>query len=426
MRSVLAAPVLLALAASVHAEETSLPNPPGCADYRDVKTGQADPACDAAITDEKDPRAKSVMLFRRGFIKDATGNFDNYDSAIADLTEAIRLAPNNQPAHAERAYLYNELGRWSEALNDLDKSIELNPTEPKGYQERALARFMLGDLQGAFRDRDTKFKLQPSDSGALLARAWAELWIGRFDAAKQDVDDADKLTQPNDAASIEFAALIRKELPAWQTTSGAFMPNASCLEAGKQKTYDRPGLIGDCSRAFLDATEPKAKASLLSVRALAWSIVLHDEDASTADKQIAVALDPNTAKWHSNLGYAYVNGGQAIAALTEFNLAIALEPNFADVGGRAAAYTELQRYDEATADAKRSLDMKPNDVALTVLGDIALDGRKDQKAAAAFWLAAYRLGDRDDGLKARLAKVGVGWPPPDSPVADPGAPQNTK
>jgi tetratricopeptide (TPR) repeat protein len=427
MRTRLLVAVLLLSCPSIGEAAPQFPDPAGCANYREIKTGVADSECDAAIASETDPRAKSMMLFRRAYIKDATGNFANYDSAIADLTEAIKLAPDNDAAYHERAYLYNELGRWTDALHDIDRSIELRPTDPKGYQERALTRFMLGDLQGTFRDRDTKFKLQPSDAGALLARAWAELWIGNFDAVKQDVDDADKLIQSGDSASVEFASSIRKELAAWQTRSGASSPpNAACQEADKQKAYDRPGVIGDCSRAFLDAADPKTKAGILTVRAIAWTVALQDEDASTADKQIAVALDPENGGWHSNLGFAYLNAAHSVAAVQEFNRSIKIEPSFYAYAGRAAAYSNLGKYDEAASDAKRSLEMKPNEVALTVLGDIAFEKLKDQKAAAEYWLDAYSLGDRDDGLKARLAKVGVSWPPSPDLLAAPSKPGNPK
>ena len=77
--------------------------------------------------------------------------------------------------------------------------------------------------------------------------------------------------------------------------------------------------------------------------------------------------------------------------------------------GRASARYNLDRKEEAFADAKKSFEMHPNELALTVLGDLAHD-RKDDKSAKLYWMGAYHLGDRDDGLIQRLKSVGVDHP----------------
>ena len=61
--------------------------------------------------------------------------------------------------------------------------------------------------------------------------------------------------------------------------------------------------------------------------------------------------------------------------------------------------------------------MQPNELALTVLGDLALNDLHDAKAAKEYWMGAYHLGDHDDGLMARLKSVGV-----DDPAKEPQDP----
>ena len=63
----------------------------------------------------------------------------------------------------------------------------------------------------------------------------------------------------------------------------------------------------------------------------------------------------------------------------------------------------------AFLDAKKSFEIKPNQGALTVLGDLFKD-RNDEAAAKLYWMGAYQLGSRDDGLLARLKSVGVEHP----------------
>jgi len=389
--------------------EPVLPDPAGCRNYQDVKTGVADPQCDAAIASETDARAKSTMLFRRAYIKDATGNFDNYDGAIADLTEAIRLDSTNFAAYHERAYLYNELGRWQDALNDIDKQIMLFPTDPRGYQERSLSRFELGDLDGSFRDTDTDVKLVPTNAKNWIARAQAELWLGRFDDAEQDVEAGSKLANDaHDDGAIAFAKDVSRQISVWRKTSDVASPADECRKAEKSGMHLVPTSVGDCTKAFLEAATPHDRADALTVRAVAFLMLQSDTASATADRQLAVAFDPNNAGNHSNLAFSYMDGHHSTAAVWEFNRAIAIEPSFYAYAGRAAAYANLGKHDLADADARKSLAIKPNDLALTILGDLSFS-KNDLQVAKTYWLQAYDLGDRDDGLKARFEKVGMKW-----------------
>lgn len=163
--------VALALAAiTVGARADDLPNPADCAKFNENKMG-GDAACDAAIAAEKDPAVKSVLLYRRAYMIIDRHDFSTYPKALADLSEAIRLLPSNWRALHERAYLYNEYGRWSEALADLDTRIALMPAQANGYQERAMARLHLGDLIGHYGDINATVKLRPNTVAPLIARA---------------------------------------------------------------------------------------------------------------------------------------------------------------------------------------------------------------------------------------------------------------
>lgn len=370
--------------------------------------GDAD--CDAAIGRETDPKIKSVLLFRRAYIEDAARDFKTYPKAMADLDEAIRLWPDNAFALHERGYLYNESGRWKEAAADLDTQIKLIPNNPDGYNERALARFNLGDLKGAFEDRDAEVLLRPA-AADYFARADAAKWIGNFDLAQKDLTKAadsapaDKKKDYSDEVEKRRALIVL-----W--TQASADGGAGCANADKAGDYKRANLIGDCTRAFLDAATPKDKADALTVRSLVWLVARRDDDSAGADDIVAAAIDPSAGTL-SNLGYTYIRGRHSTAAIEAFNRSIALAPGFANYSGRANAKINLGDYRGAAEDAQKSFDMKPNEVALTILGDCAYETTKSYGAAKHYWIAAYRLGDRDDGLIARLKEAGIPIPPPD-------------
>jgi tetratricopeptide (TPR) repeat protein len=377
-----------------------LPNPLGCADYAANKTG-GDAACDAAIAKETDPKLKSVMLFRRAYMEDAAGDFKTYPKALADLDGAIGLWPENTSALHERGYLYNEFGRWKDAEADISAQIALLPSDPNGYQERALARFNLGNLRGMFEDRDEQVLLSPN-SASYLARADADVWLGNFDAARNDLAKAVQLARPDEARKVSDAAdKARAELALWVQTSANAA--AACNAADRTGDFAHETLIGDCTRAFLDAPTNGAKAAALTTRATAWLVLKANKEASAGDSIVAAGMDP-TAGNLSNL---------ATAAVWVFDRSIALEPSFANFAGRATARFNIGDYSGAFADAKKSFELRPNDIALTVLGDLAYQQSNSYEKAKSYWIAAYRLGDRDDGLIARLKEAGVPIPPPD-------------
>ncbi len=398
MVSILLALPGTALADTFVTSTAGLPNPPGCADYTRNDTGVADAACNAAIASETDPRAKSMLLFRRAFIEDAPGDFKKYPAALTDLDLALKLFPDNRMALHERAYLYVEYGRWGEARADLDAQIALLPDDPSGYRERAIPRFKLGDLQGAYDDRDADIRLGGPTLDALRARARAAMWLGRYDDAKRDLA----------AAGVSEASnALARELALWQDNSGG---RKTC------KLTDMPGpeandkLIGDCTLAFLAAKTPADRSAALTIRSVGWLQLAHDEGAHTGDLEIAAALDPQNAAVWTNLGFAYVGDRHSLAGATMFDRSIALEPTFLGYSGRASARLNIGDIEGAEADARRSNALQPNKLAMMVLGDVAYARTKTYDKAKGFWLEAYRLGSRDDRLMARLHDAGVSPP----------------
>jgi tetratricopeptide (TPR) repeat protein len=411
MRAKIALSVAL-IAFSGCAAAADAPVPQGCADYTSNKTG-GDPTCDGAIAAEQDPKAKSVLLFRRAYMEDAAGDFKAYPKAFADLDEAIRLWPQNPAALHERGYLYNEEGRWKEAEKDLDAQIALMPADPRGYQERALSRFKLGKLDQALEDDSALVMLEPNKAANYFARARAELWTGKFDAARADIDKALALA-PGDKDAAKAADDLRAELATWTKRSSSVPAMQACADADKNNALGKDGAIGDCTRAFLDASTPDDKAHALTYRAMAWLAAEHDPRAATSDSEVAAALDPNAATL-ANLGFAYLRGRHSTAAIQEFDRSIALHADFWNYAGRAAAKLNIGDFQGALEDAKQSIAIKLNTVALIVEGDTLYAQTKSYGQAKTFWLQAWSMGDHDDDLAARLKDAGV-TPPADKPA----------
>ena len=75
-----------------------------------------------------------------------------YREAIAELTEALRIAPDFALAFNARGFAWFKLHDWPWALKDLNQAIRLNPKYVNAYRIRAFVRKSMGDARGAVAD----------------------------------------------------------------------------------------------------------------------------------------------------------------------------------------------------------------------------------------------------------------------------------
>jgi tetratricopeptide (TPR) repeat protein len=85
-----------------------------------------------------------------------------YELAIQDCNEAIRLNPRQPMFHHNRGMTYVELEKWDDAIKDYDQAIALNPKYAQAYHDRSLARRKRGDVKGADADLAKARQLRPN------------------------------------------------------------------------------------------------------------------------------------------------------------------------------------------------------------------------------------------------------------------------
>jgi tetratricopeptide (TPR) repeat protein len=360
-------------------------------------------ACDKAIADAGNASERAKLLVRRAYLRNED---KNAIGALTDLDKAVAADPSNRRARSERAYTRNELGDYRGALDDLDAQAKLGVDTVELYRERAFSRAKLGDFTGAVADRDRVMTLTPDDAAALLARASTLPWLGRFSDALVDLGKAQTIAEVAGDADLKNDVSLARAKIARLSQGARPDPGKACLAAQDSADFAQPGLIATCTAAFLAAPSNATKAEMLTVRSTAW-LSAQDEEAATLDRQVAVALDPDNANWHANLGFSYINVAHSWAGEREFDRSLAINgKSWAALAGRALARRNLGKTSEAFADAKRSFEIQPNEIALTVLGDLAHD-RKDEASAKLYWMGAYRLGAHGDDMIARLKSIGV-------------------
>ena len=130
---------------------------------------------------------RALQLFQQSVVNAQRGKLDE---AIAQLDEAIKLAPRFVEAHVNRGILLGNRGRVDAAIADFTRAIELGLRAPGIYAQRGLVRAVKGDCAAAVADLDIALKAGPVQTPWLVWRANCLRRLNRYDDARRDLDRA--------------------------------------------------------------------------------------------------------------------------------------------------------------------------------------------------------------------------------------------
>ena len=88
-------------------------------------------------------------------------------------------------------------GDWERAIRDYDETIRLNPHYADAFFERGLAYTKQGAWEQAIRDFDTAVGLNDKDASKFFSRGRTRFYLGQFTAAQPDLAKAVELAQGN-------------------------------------------------------------------------------------------------------------------------------------------------------------------------------------------------------------------------------------
>lgn len=143
----------------------------------------------------------------------------DYDGAIADFTEAIRLS-NNLPdqlragPYINRGLAYSDKGDLDAGLADLNKAIKLQSNNVYAYQDRGQIYRKRNELDKAIADFTKAIKLNSKFPPAYMSRGLALLTQGKD--AEADADFAKYLQMfpaGKDALDRQIADVKAKRTP---------------------------------------------------------------------------------------------------------------------------------------------------------------------------------------------------------------------
>jgi tetratricopeptide (TPR) repeat protein len=132
--------------------------------YGDATDDQTIQGCNAVIKAGRATPANIATAFgNRGL---AYNNKKQYDRAIEDLDEAIRLNPSYTFAFNNRGGAYKDKGQDDRAIQDYDQAIRLDPLYTAAFTNRGLAYEGTKDFEKARTDFRTAISVSPKyDNG---------------------------------------------------------------------------------------------------------------------------------------------------------------------------------------------------------------------------------------------------------------------
>jgi tetratricopeptide (TPR) repeat protein len=257
--------------------------------------------------------------------------------------EAAGAEPASAAEFSRRGTAFAARRDFEHALADLTHACELAPEEPAYFYQRGLAHWNNGQPDLALTDFDQALKLKPDDLEALMARARLRLSRGDAAAAGPDLDAADRLAAKEADLRLTLgeyydrSGQMARAIAQYDLWIAAHRGEIKVATALNSRCWARALLAQGLDKALDDCNaavriNPKA-AQFLDSRGLVW-LRRGDYKKSKADYDAALSLEPKLAWSLYGRGLDQLRLGDAGAGRADIAAATALRPKIAEEAGK--------------------------------------------------------------------------------------------
>ncbi|MCA6117757.1 caspase family protein [Bradyrhizobium sp. WSM 1738] len=215
-----------------------------------------------------------------------------YDIAIADFNDGLRMGPPSGIIYHNRGNAWREKGEYAKAIADYDQAVKFGPPSAFSWQNRGISKRALGDLDGALADINEAIRLDPQLPQPLTSRSVIWRARGDFDRAIADTTEAIRLAKakaPTNIMTPPGSVLIS----AYSQRALAYEAKGDLIRARQDYAALLEGKASDAGSKANQATA-KVRLSLLS-EAIAPASQRMAKEAVAAPSAAAPAASADTA-----------------------------------------------------------------------------------------------------------------------------------
>lgn len=307
-----------------------------------------------------------VAYGERGNLRLNTGD---YEGAIADYNEAIRMKPLFPYTYHNRAVAYHRLDRYDESIEDYTRAIERMPANDPGlsrsYSYRGVARAAKGDYEGAIADYTEVLRLDPNDLTAYTNRGAARYRLRDYKGSMEDytqvlhLDPSNVLAYGNRGAA---RSALGDNKGAVEDLTKALQHNASLsqiyYQRGKARLAmgDNKGAISDFNREL----ESNPNLQEVYYQRGKASLALKEYEKAIADFDRELTRNPNNAAAYNDRGVARSALKDHQGAMADFSQAIVINPHYdAPYNNRACVRRDLGDTEGSIVDYNKAIEINP-------------------------------------------------------------------
>jgi len=344
----------------------------------------------------------------------------DYNKALADYNEAIKIDPDNFTFIANRAKLFYDMENYKSAVDEYTKAINLKPDNGFLYCMRGLSYSSLGKWENSFQgiataaeleswnkiisDLEKSYELGFEDMGMLGQRYILEnyKWKKRISEISENIkNDKNNPALYETLGDIYFTGNELKENENSYYVNGykerfkakermKFIPPGTAVFDGTASGSGGSGYGSDYVRAI----ENYSKALSLLKNPTAWlcikmgvaqynnfSYKSDDSKRISRDKALpyftrASTINSNSKLSYLWLAYIYYQKNDYQAAIQAYNSALKIDPKDAfALHNRGVLYHDLGNYDKAIEDYKAALAIDPKSEFTSWYLDVAIKSK---------------------------------------------------
>jgi tetratricopeptide (TPR) repeat protein len=296
----------------------------------------------------------------------ALGEKKDLEGAQREFREAIRLKPDYAEAHNGLGWILGTKGDLDGAIREYREAVRLKRDYARPHGNLGWALSQKGDLNGALLEYREAARLKPEDSDAHINLGWALSQKGDADGALREYREAVRLKPDDPDAHAGLGGALSQKGDA----DGAvreyreavrLKPDDPDTHAGLGATLSQKGDLDDALREYrevvrLKPDDPGARDNL------GIALIAKGEwNAALQEYREAIRRKPNDPDAHINLGVALAKKDDWDAAIREYREAVRLKPDYATAHFRMGnAWAHKNNLKDAIAEHKEAIRLKPD------------------------------------------------------------------